>query len=165
MPPAPSPQQAKNEQSTTNGWRGLAESKPIPFFCVGNNTSNLPCSAAGTEIKSATGPALMHDSPASNLDPTWFVPLFIIGWCTVLAFLSFVGGWYGLSQQYPDQRRMREKTYRFASMGLGRGYFPVSYGYCISVHVDAEGLAVSVLLPFRIFHPPFFIPWSAIAEC
>jgi hypothetical protein len=78
---------------------------------------------------------------------------------------SFVGGWYELSQQYPDQRRMREKTYRFASMGLGRGYFPVSYGHCISVHVDAEGLAVSVLLPFRIFHPPFFIPWSAIAEC
>jgi hypothetical protein len=25
MPPASSPQQAKNEQSTTNGWRGLAE--------------------------------------------------------------------------------------------------------------------------------------------
>jgi hypothetical protein len=107
----------------------------------------------------------MHGSPASSLDPTWFVPLLILGWFAVLAFLSFVGGWYELSQRYPDQRRMREKTFSFASMGLGRGFFPVNYKHCISVHIDPKGLAISVLLPFRIFHPPFFIPWSAVSEC
>ncbi len=38
----------------------------------------------------------------------------------------------------------------------------VSYRSCLTVHRSAEGLFLSVLLPFRPGHPPLFIPWNAV---
>ena len=38
----------------------------------------------------------------------------------------------------------------------------VNYNRCLTVHHAPEGIYVSVLLPFRLGHPPLLIPWSAI---
>ncbi len=37
-----------------------------------------------------------------------------------------------------------------------------AYKGCLIIHSSPEGLHLSVLLPFRPGHPPFFIPWDAV---
>jgi hypothetical protein len=37
-----------------------------------------------------------------------------------------------------------------------------SYGSCLIVGVDPTGIRLSILFPFRIGHPPLFLPWRAL---
>ena len=37
-----------------------------------------------------------------------------------------------------------------------------SYAGCITFTPDGKGLGLSVLILFRVGHPPLFIPWNAI---
>jgi hypothetical protein len=102
--------------------------------------------------------------------PTEWLPqgallLFVVMWVCIAGVLSYVGGWHTLSQVYPDRGVLDGETFRFASMSLGKGIFPVNYGSCLSVRVGNFGIGLSPLLPFRLFHPPLFVPWSAISSC
>ncbi len=38
----------------------------------------------------------------------------------------------------------------------------VNYNGCLTIHSSAEGLHLSVWLPFRLGHPPLFIPWDTV---
>ena len=107
----------------------------------------------------------MYGSSTPDIDPIWFLPLFVLGWCAVCAFLSLKGGWHTLSQLYSARNRLPSEIFRFASMGLGLGYFPVGYGSCLTIQVGTEGIGLSILPLFRILHPPLFIPWSAVSDC
>ena len=107
----------------------------------------------------------MIAAPQQDLDLRWFLPLFIGGWLAVSCFLSLVGGWHALAKRYRCTTSAPGKLYSFASMGLGRGLFPVSYGSCLFVRLDSAGIALSVFPLFRFFHPKLFIPWSAVSDC
>ena len=39
---------------------------------------------------------------------------------------------------------------------------PVSYGNCLFVTVNTQGLYLSIFFPFRFLSPPLFIPWSRV---
>ncbi len=39
---------------------------------------------------------------------------------------------------------------------------PASYKACITLIVNEEGIGFSVLWPFRVGHPPLYIPWSDV---
>jgi hypothetical protein len=43
-----------------------------------------------------------------------------------------------------------------------RRYFNSNYGGCLSIVVNQQGLGLRVLWPFRVGHPPLYIPWSQI---
>jgi len=101
----------------------------------------------------------------SDLDLRWFFPLFIGGWLAISCFLSLIGGWHSLARKYRSTASSSGKLYSFASLGLGRGFGPVSYRSCLFVRFDAEGIALSVFPLFRFFHPRLFIPWSAVSDC
>jgi hypothetical protein len=101
----------------------------------------------------------------SGLELRWFLPLFVLGWCGIIAFLSLIGGWHALSKRYRAVQPVQGRLFAFASMGLGRSFFPVSYGSCLFVRVGAAGIGLSIFPIYRILHPPLFIPWSAAAEC
>ncbi len=93
---------------------------------------------------------------ASN--PAVFIPLFVAFWCAVCLTLSIASGWRTLAQFYRASRpftgqRLHLRTASFGSVG---------YNGCITLGANAEGLFVSVLLPFRLGHPPLFIRWSEI---
>jgi hypothetical protein len=38
----------------------------------------------------------------------------------------------------------------------------VAYGGSLNIYSSPEGLYLSVLFPFRLGHPPLFIPWDAV---
>lgn len=83
-------------------------------------------------------------------------PLF---WIAVSLLLAHMGGWAKLAEKYPEVRNRVEspsETYRMRSGSVGA----TNYSKCLNLRVYDDGLRVSVLLPFRIGHPPLFIPWD-----
>ena len=38
----------------------------------------------------------------------------------------------------------------------------VNYNSCLTIHSGPEGIRLAVWAPFRLGHPPLFIPWSAM---
>jgi hypothetical protein len=40
----------------------------------------------------------------------------------------------------------------------------VSYSSCVTIGVDAAGIYLVPLFPFRLFHGPILIPWTAMAQ-
>jgi hypothetical protein len=107
----------------------------------------------------------MQTPPPILLEPQYFFPLFIAMWVAISGLLSYMGGWHRLAAMYPDRGATDGETFRFASMSLGKGLFPVNYGICLSVRVGVVGIRLSTQIFFRLFHPPFFIPWSAVSAC
>src|SRR5689334_598754 len=102
------------------------------------------------------------------LIPVFFVPL----WCCICAALSLTGGWHSLAKRFPAEQtsfRIPEfddgKRFRFASMAMGSKFYPVSYGSCLTIEVNSNGIYIKIMPFFRLLHPPFLIPWSAIDDC
>lgn len=86
-------------------------------------------------------------------------PLFFVGmWCAVCLVLSTMGGWRRLAESFPAKGRPSGKRFFMQAGKVGQ----VNYGSCLTIHSSADGLHLSVWLPFRLGHPPLFIPWSAI---
>jgi hypothetical protein len=100
-----------------------------------------------------------------ELDLRWFFPLFIGGWLAISCFLSLIGGWHALAKRYRSTMSASGRLLSFASMELGRGFFPVSYRSCLFARLDSAGIGLSVFPLFRFFHPKLFIPWSAVSDC
>ena len=102
--------------------------------------------------------------PAPNMSGSieWLLPLFVVTWAFACALLSIVGGWRRLALKFPASSAIDGEKYRFASMSLVSGHFPVRYNNSLFVTVGRSGLALSVLFLLRVMHPPLFIPWSAV---
>lgn len=79
-------------------------------------------------------------------------------WCAVLWFLAQLGGWSTLAERYRARNENTGKTFHMRSAKFGL----VNYSSCLSLTVNESGLRLAVLFPFRIAHPPLFIPWSEI---
>jgi len=92
----------------------------------------------------------------------WFIPLFVVTWTFACAMLSIVGGWHRLAVRFPASSAIDGEIYRFASMSLVSGHYPVRYNNSLFVTVGRPGLALSVFFLLRVMHPPLFIPWSAV---
>lgn len=100
--------------------------------------------------------------PTTKDLPALFPVFFIVLWFAVTLLLSFMGGWHELASRFEAPFPIEGETFRFTSMALGSGLFPVRYGNCVFVTVGHSGLYISVLFLFRFQHPPLLIPWSAI---
>ena len=94
--------------------------------------------------------------------PTIFLALFpflFVGmWCGVVLLLSGIGGWGRLAQGFAANRRPNGRRLTTQSGKVGG----VNYNSCLTVHVAEDGLYLSVMVLFRLGHPPLFIPWSSI---
>jgi len=93
-----------------------------------------------------------------NLPPELLlgIPLFLIGWPFCCWAIAQFGGWSKLANRYPDETFESGRTFYFCSGHVGQA----SYGMVLTLEVCESGLRMSVALPFRIGHPPVFIPWS-----
>ncbi len=101
-------------------------------------------------------------SPATLMEPQWFLPFFVFLWVCIAVLLATLGGWAGLAQWYRAVQPLEGQRFRFVSGSMGASAFPVSYGGCLFVTVGEAGFGLSVLFLFRLFSPPLFIPWSAV---
>jgi len=86
--------------------------------------------------------------------------LFCVGWIATAAFVSHVGGWALLAGSFRAAPGAVANRRFFCSGSLGI----INYNACLIRAYSSEGLFLAVLPPFRPFHPPLFIPWSAMSR-
>jgi hypothetical protein len=106
----------------------------------------------------------MMRSPASTsfLLPLAFA-LFIVFWCAISFVISYISGWFALSQHF---RRETDPCGEIRSAGpwfytvYMRGW--CHYGGVVRLVAADDAIYASVLAPFRIGHPPLRIPWDEV---
>jgi hypothetical protein len=81
-------------------------------------------------------------------------------WVALSIALARAGGWAALAAVYRAPEAFGGKRWRFQSAGMR---WRTNYGACLTVGANAEGLYLAVPFPFRIGHPPLFIPWTDIS--
>ena len=91
-----------------------------------------------------------------KLIPILFAIGFPFMWVSISLLLSHVGGWAKLAEHYADRDDEKGDTYYMRSGYVGA----VNYKSCLIIRVCENGLRLSILFPFRIGHPPVFIPWD-----
>lgn len=88
-----------------------------------------------------------------------FATYFIALWCLVCYSLSWIGGWHALTQRYRFKQDFVGEQWRFRS---GKMRWNASFGNCLTLGANRNGLYLAVLFLFRPGQPPLFIPWSEI---
>jgi hypothetical protein len=96
--------------------------------------------------------------PIALLVPLLFVIIGPVFWCAVVGFLSLLGGWSRLGSRYATDKTPRGTALRWQTGAVGL----VSYRNVLKIDVAQDGLFLAMPWPFRIGHPPLFIPWSAV---
>jgi len=100
--------------------------------------------------------------PSPLLEPLWFALYFVGLWIVIMLLLSLLSGWRSLAGQFRASTPPDGDRFRFTSGSIGFWFFPVSYSNCLTVTVGHGGIHLAMFLPFRLFHPPLFIPWAMI---
>jgi hypothetical protein len=103
------------------------------------------------------------DSTPRLPQPLWFLVFFAVLWLLVTGALAHLGGWASLARSYRAAGPISGDSFRFASGSVGRRHFPVHYRGCLFVTLGAEGLYMSIFMPFRFQSPALRFPWSQIA--
>ena len=90
--------------------------------------------------------------------PFELILFFLLLWSGVSVGLARIGGWGRLAETYRSEADFEGTRWvlRSAKVGL------VDYANCLTFGVNERGLYMGVLLPFRLAHPPLFIPWSDV---
>jgi hypothetical protein len=102
----------------------------------------------------------LKDVPLALLLVAFFVA-FAGLWCFICLLISTLSGWRLLAGIHRCAAPVEGKRWRFQSAGMHRfRLMPANYGGCLTVIANDEGIGLSVLWPFRLGHPPLFIPWS-----
>jgi len=69
-----------------------------------------------------------------------------------------MGGWRRLADRFPRRGQPSGRRFWLQSGKFGQ----VAYSRCLTIRSSPDGLYLSMLLPFRLGHPPLFIPWDAV---
>ncbi len=97
-----------------------------------------------------------------SVPPTVFFvlfPFFFLGMgCAISLLLSTLGGWRRLAESFPARGQPSGRRFILQSAKVGL----VHYSGCLTLYSSPEGLYLSVWWPFRLGHPPLFIPWHAV---
>jgi hypothetical protein len=78
----------------------------------------------------------------------------------IMVLISHWGGWASLAEQYRSQDPFPGPVWKFQ---CGQFRWLANYNNCLTVGADPRGLFLWILPPFRIAHPPLFIPWREIS--
>jgi len=119
----------------------------------------IPVAPSGNAMQSPD-----NNPTASNSDPASFVfvlfpILFIAAWLFVSFLLSVAGGWTALARLYPNPPHFSGKKFGFRSGSLGMAHI----GGGLMFISNRDGLRISMLFPYRFWHPPFCVPWEEIS--
>ena len=96
----------------------------------------------------------MNASP----NPLYFLIAFPLLWCSVTMILSFLSGWFGLMERYPDRDEIPVVTLANQSGSLGL----VSMRGLLKLSVCPSGLRIGIMRIFGPFCRDFLVPWSEI---
>jgi hypothetical protein len=98
----------------------------------------------------------------------WFLSSWVFGiffvamWVAVSYQLSSASGWKRLSDYFSDKRMGFVDPSAFT---LGSGKFgEILHNGMLKVGFGKSGVVFKVLFPFRLWHPPLYIPWQSIEK-
>ncbi len=74
--------------------------------------------------------------------------------------LSAIGGWMSLGKKFRHFGEFKGERWRSQN---GEMRFIAGYRNCLTIGANGTGIYLSIILPFRIAHPPLFIPWSEVS--
>jgi len=105
-----------------------------------------------------------------NIAPHAAVAMLVFIAMSVLvgAAMAGAGGWRALAERYPASGAppSEEERYRFSAIRTSGGLLgTATYNSCVMVGVSPRGMSLALWAPFRLFHPPLFIPWQAVESC
>jgi len=84
----------------------------------------------------------------------------VFAWVTMFTLTSHIGGWATLAGQYRASETFTGSRWQFEKAQMR---WLIGYNHCLTIGADPRGLYVSMFFPFRIAHPPLFIPWRDIS--
>jgi|ERR1039458_7222159 hypothetical protein len=100
---------------------------------------------------------------ATPLGVTCYAIFFIAVWYVALSLISILSGWHALSERFKQETapygEMRTAGPFFYSIYMR---FWCHYSSVVRLTAASDGLYLSVMLPFRIGHPPLRITWNEI---
>lgn len=88
------------------------------------------------------------------------ITMIALVWIVISIALSFAGGWYALARRFRVGKEFNGSSWRWQSAQMR---WVAAYHNCITVGASSEGLYVAPFFPFRLAHPPLFIPWTEIS--
>ena len=91
-------------------------------------------------------------------NPLVFLVVFPLFWFAVAMLLSFLSGWFGLMERYPDRPESALAVLANQSGSLG----VVSMRRVLKLSVCPSGLRVGIMRIFGPFSRDFFVPWDEI---
>ncbi len=100
---------------------------------------------------------------SGQIDPLfaeYFLPFFVTLWVGVSLLISGIAGWRELAKVYRAAMPFTGRRWWFQSAEMR---WRTSYGGCMNIGANKDGLYLSVLFLFRLGHPPLFIPWPDIS--
>ncbi|PSH03030.1 MAG: hypothetical protein CXZ00_14405 [Acidobacteria bacterium] len=90
----------------------------------------------------------------------WAIPIYIFAlFCSILFLVSRLSGWAALARRFSSTEPFCGETWRWQS---ARFRFSSNFNNCLTVGANEQALYFSVIIPFRLFHPPLTIPWQEI---
>ncbi len=100
------------------------------------------------------------------MNPYVIVPLFIICfallWTGVIGLIAVLGGWRSLAAAYPLPARTLGEGRRFGMQSMRLGFLG-NYNSVLAITVYRDGVVLVPIMLFKAFHPPVFIPFTAMA--
>src|SRR5580658_7860930 len=94
----------------------------------------------------------------SPSNPLLFLVIFPLFWFAVTMLLSFLSGWFGLMERYPDRTESALAVLANQSGSLGI----VSMRRILKLSICPSGLKVGIMRIFGPFSRDFFVPWDEI---
>ena len=91
-------------------------------------------------------------------NPLYFLIAFPLLWFAVTMMLSFLSGWFGLMERYPDRDETSVVTLANQSGSLGF----VSMRGILKLSVCPSGLRIGIMRIFGPFCRDFLVPWNEI---
>jgi hypothetical protein len=88
----------------------------------------------------------------------YFLLVFVVFWCAISFVISLLGGWWFLASAYRAKSDFIGERWWFRSAGFGLA----NYENVLIVGANQAGLHLACIVPFRVGHPPLFIPWSEL---
>jgi len=106
----------------------------------------------------------LQDSLNSFLTtPYGFAIFFVALWCVISYIISLTGDWFALSRRFTRQSEPYGETRSAGPFFYGvYTRFWTHYGSVIRMIAAEDALYLSVLILFRVGHPPLSIPWKEI---
>jgi hypothetical protein len=91
-------------------------------------------------------------------NPLVFLMVFPLFWFAVTMLLSFLSGWFGLMERYPDRPETALAVLARQSGSLGI----VSMQRILKLGICPSGLRIGMMRIFGPFSRDFFVPWDEI---